>query len=80
MNDGFEFRMKGNGCTIILNDIYYGSATYHNRLYVLDLDRLVLNLKVRKERKNDPSQTYIRHCKLGHINETRISKLHNKVI
>ena len=51
MNDGFEFRMKGNGCTIILNKIYYGSVTYHNGLYVLDLDRLVLNLKVKRQEK-----------------------------
>ena len=78
MNDGFEFTMKGNDFTVILNSIYYGSITFCNGLYVLDLDKVMLNLEVKKPRKNDPSQTYIWHCRLGHINETRIVKLHKQ--
>ena len=78
MNDGFEFTMKGNDYTIILNSIYYGSATFSNKLYVLDLDRLVLNLEVKKAKNNDLSQTYIWHCRLDHINETKIAKLHKQ--
>ena len=35
-------------------------------------------MEVKKARMNDPSRTFIWHCRLGHINETRIEKLHKQ--
>ncbi|WRX18078.1 Integrase [Theobroma cacao] len=70
--------MKGNCCTVILNDIFYGSATRHGRLYVMDLDNPMLNIDVKKARKDNPIQTYIWHYRLGYINETRIAKLYKQ--
>ncbi|WRX30091.1 Integrase [Theobroma cacao] len=62
--DDFEFSRKGNCCTVILNDVFYGSATCHGGLYVMDLDNPMLNIDVKKARKDNPNQTYIWHCRL----------------
>ena len=34
------------------------------------------NITTKKFKSNDLNSTYLWHCRLGHINEKRISKLH----
>ena len=73
---GFSFIIKDKCCSIYLNEIFYGSAQLSNGLYVLDLEDPIYNVNTKKVRLNDSNPTYLWHCRLGHINETRISKLH----
>jgi hypothetical protein len=48
-----------------------------NGLYILDLeDKLVYNINAKRFRPNDLNPIFIRYCRLGHINEKRIEKLH----
>jgi hypothetical protein len=48
-----------------------------NGLYVLDLeDKSVCNINVKRAQLNDLNPTFIWHCRLGHINEKCIEKLH----
>jgi hypothetical protein len=48
-----------------------------NGLYVHDLEnKSVYNINAKRARLNDLSSTFIWHCRLGHINEKRIEKLH----
>ena len=61
---GFSFIIKNNTCSI-----YYGDAHLSNGLYIL-------NINTKRFRFNDLKTTYLWHCHFGHINEKRISKLH----
>ncbi|WJX77910.1 hypothetical protein P8452_61178 [Trifolium repens] len=73
---GFSFIIKNNCCSIYLNDIFYASAQMYNGLYVLDLETPVYNINTKRMKPNELNPSYLWHCRLGHINERRISKLH----
>ena len=49
-----------------------------NGLYVLDLESNseILNVQVNKKPRLN-NRSYLWHCRLGHINETRLSRLHH---
>ena len=78
--DGFEFIIRNNKCNIYHDNIFYGYAPCIGGLYVLetkDADEMpVYNVNIKKSKSNDLNSTYLWHCRLGHINEKRISKLH----
>ncbi|KAK2395944.1 secreted RxLR effector protein [Trifolium repens] len=73
---GFSFIIKNNCCSIYLNDIFYANAQMYNGLYVLDLETPVYNINTKRMKPNELNPSYLWHCRLGHINERRISKLH----
>ena len=73
---GFSFLIKDNSCSIYLNEMFYGSAQLINGLYILNLDTPIYNINTKRFKSNDLNPTYLWHCRLGHINENRISKLH----
>ncbi|KAK2414511.1 hypothetical protein P8452_13305 [Trifolium repens] len=73
---GFSFMIKNNCCSIYLNDIFYANAQMYNGLYVLDLETPVYNINTKRMKPNELNPSYLWHCRLGHINERRISKLH----
>ena len=57
--------------------MFYASAHSINGIYILDLDKQILHIDSNKKVKsNDTNQTYLWHCRLGHINEKRVQKLH----
>ena len=61
---------------IYKKDMCYGSANVVNGLYILNLDKHIYHIQNKKIKSNDTNQTYLWHCRLGHINEKRIKKLH----
>ena len=73
---GFKFMIQNNSCSVSLNNVVYGVARLFNGLYVLDLDTHVYKINNKHLKTNDSNHTYLWHCRLGHINENRISKLH----
>jgi hypothetical protein len=73
---GFAFIFKNNCCSIYLNDIFYATAQMNNGLYVLDFDLPIYNINTKRLKPNELNPSYLWHCRLGHINEKRISKLH----
>ncbi|KAK2352400.1 secreted RxLR effector protein [Trifolium repens] len=73
---GFSFIIKNNCCSIYLNDIFYANAQMYNGLYVLDLETPVYNINTKRMKPNELNPSYLWHCRLGYINERRISKLH----
>ncbi|WJX51342.1 hypothetical protein P8452_37547 [Trifolium repens] len=73
---GFAFIFKNNCCSIYLNDIFYATAQINNGLYVLDFDLPIYNINTKRLKPNELNPSYLWHCRLGHINEKRISKLH----
>ncbi|VFR01652.1 unnamed protein product [Cuscuta campestris] len=72
---GFSINVKDKCLSVFRNDIYYATAKMTNGLYILDLDATVYNVDVKRSKPNSLNLTYLWHCRLGHINEKRISKL-----
>ena len=52
VNDDFEFKIKGDSCLIILNDMVYGSASLKNGLLVLNPDMPLLNINLKIANNN----------------------------
>ena len=81
MRDGYSFASKNNGCVISKNDMFVAFASIVNGLFILNSDDAhddahVYNVSAKRPRPNDLSPTYIWHCRLGHISEKRMKKLH----
>ncbi|MBJ4058668.1 hypothetical protein JGD43_25450, partial [Salmonella enterica subsp. enterica serovar Goldcoast] len=38
MAEGYKFIIENNGCSIFLNDMFYGNAPVLNGLFILNLD------------------------------------------
>ncbi|KAK1605909.1 hypothetical protein QYE76_029582 [Lolium multiflorum] len=78
MQDGYSFKSENNGCSIFMNNIFYGRAPEKNGLFLLDLDSSdthIHNIDAKRIKLNDNS-TYMWHCRLGHIGVKRMKKLH----
>jgi hypothetical protein len=76
--DGYVIIIKNKRYSIYYNGIFYAHCLIVNGLYVLDLeDKSVCNINAKRARLNDLNPTFICHCRLGHINEKRIERLHN---
>ena len=59
--------------------MYYANVDLHDGLYVLNLkpdNGSIYNINTKRLKSNDLKMTYLWHCRLGHINERCISKLH----
>ena len=58
--------------------IFYGNCLLINGLYILNLDNNepIYNVNTKRIKSNEINPTYFWHCRLGHANEKRISRLH----
>jgi hypothetical protein len=78
MRDGYSFASENNGCSISKNGMFVASAPIKNGLFILNLDELpICNVSAKRLRPNDLSPTYLWHCRLGHISEKRMKRLHS---
>jgi hypothetical protein len=78
MKDGYSFVSENNGCVISKDNMFVACASIVNGLFVLNLDDSpICNISAKGSQPNDLSPTYIWHCRLGHISEKRMKKLHN---
>ena len=77
---GFSFIIKNNTCSIYYDDIFYEDVHLSNDPYILNHDnpnaKSIYNINTKRFRSNDLNTAYLRYCHLSHINEKRISKLH----
>jgi hypothetical protein len=76
MKDGYSFVSKDNGCVISKNDIFVAYASILNGLKNLD-DAPICNVSAKRAQLNELSPTYMWHCRLGHISENRMKRLHD---
>jgi hypothetical protein len=75
--DGYEIIIKNKHCSIYYNGIFYAHCPLVNGLYVLVLeDKSVYYINAKRVRLNYLNPTFIWHCRLGHINEKHIERLH----
>ena len=78
MRNGYSFASENNGCSISKNGMFVASAPIKNGLFILNLDELpIYNVSAKRLRPNDLSPTYLWHCRLGHISEKRMKRLHS---
>ena len=74
---GYHFVITNGLLSFSLNGVLYGTTSLYNGLYVLNLNNKdILNVEIKKVKQGDLNPTYLWHCRLGHINKTRIAKLH----
>ena len=73
-----SFFIRNNKCSIYHDDYEY--APWTHSLYILDIEdtneKSIYNINTKKFKSNDLNITYLWHCRLGHINEKCISKVH----
>jgi hypothetical protein len=68
----------GKCCSFYNNYVYYGFGIYTNSLYIFDLEMHKFNINSKKNILDNQYLYYLWHCRLGHINEIRIIKLHKE--
>ena len=75
----YKFIIKNNKCSISHDNIFYGYAPRMNGLYIMNIEdtneKSIYSINTKKFKSNDLNTTYLWHCRLGHINEKRISTL-----
>ena len=77
MKDVYSFVSENNGCVISKNNMFVASVSIKNGLFVLNVDDTpICNISAKKPRLNDLNPTYMWHCRLNHICEKRMKKLH----
>jgi hypothetical protein len=76
---GFTYRFVDDNIHAYKDDIFYFEASPHNDIYEVNLNCSLNNSSMynlnTKRLKYDLSETYLWHCRLGHINKKRISQL-----
>ncbi|KAL4590248.1 hypothetical protein LXL04_003174 [Taraxacum kok-saghyz] len=76
---GFTYQFVDDNIHSFMNGMFYFEARPINGIYELNLDCSSNNNSIyhanTKRVKNDLNQTYLWHCRLGHINKNRISIL-----
>ena len=61
----------------MLNDVFYAFGTLCNGIYMLDMSNPILTVHDNKRLKQyNVKPSYLWHCRIGHINERRMAKLH----
>ncbi|KAJ0765449.1 putative RNA-directed DNA polymerase [Helianthus annuus] len=76
---GFDFKFVNNEIYALMNDMFYFKATSSNGIYELVHDNTSFDNSMyqanTKKLKMDLSETYLWHCRLGHINRNRMQTL-----
>ncbi|KAJ9542108.1 LOW QUALITY PROTEIN: hypothetical protein OSB04_028614 [Centaurea solstitialis] len=76
VDQGFYYKYDYKMLSVFKNDIFYFKATPVNGLYTVNLqDNNNEIYHISKRSKDIEDQTYLWHCRLGHINKKRIELL-----
>ena len=73
---GFNYRFNGEFISAYFNDIFYFDAKPNNGIYEIEIqnNNILCNIS-HKRNKLDFNDTYMWHCRLGHISENRVKQL-----
>ena len=79
MHDGYSWKSENNGCSINFKNMCYGFAPLVNGLFILDLDCSddIYKIEAKRLKKTETNTTYMWHCRLGHIGQKHMRKLHD---
>ena len=74
-----EIKLMENGCSIFFSNEFYGSDYIDNNLLIFTLNENIFYIERNMKRKRENvNVTYLWHCRLGHIIESRINKLYKE--
>ena len=75
--DGYSFVLDGSQMNITLNQVLVGHGTLVNGVYILNQNSYVFNTTNKRKRNTSGlNDSYLWHCRLGHINRNRLDRLH----
>jgi hypothetical protein len=80
LQDGYSFKSENNGCSIYMNNIFYGHAPTVNGLFLLNLESYethIHNIEAKRCKVDSDNPTYLWRCRLGHIGVKCMKKLHS---
>jgi hypothetical protein len=75
-----SFKYENNGCSIYMNNIFYGHTPIVNGLFLLNLERNethIHKIEAKRFKVDSDNPTYLWHCCLGHIGIKCMKKLHS---
>ena len=76
---GFKFVFEKYGCSFSFKNELFGTGMLCDDLFFIDTIYEVFNVEPPiKRKRDDVNETYLWHCRLGHIGETRLSKLYTE--
>ncbi|KAJ9556254.1 hypothetical protein OSB04_010868 [Centaurea solstitialis] len=76
VDQGFYYKYDSKMISVFKNNIFYFKATPVNGLYTVNLqDNSSEIYHISKRSKDIEDQTYLWHCRLGHINKKRVELL-----
>ena len=78
-NEGFSCLISCNECSIYFNEIKYGDGILNNGIYVLQTNKKCSTYNIYNVNWNNLNESLLWHNHWGHINETRLTKLHEDV-
>ena len=73
---GFTLTFENNSCLIKLKDVLYVTGELNNGIYILNLTTPIFNVDNKRQKIDNIKDSYLWHCRLGHINEKRMNKLY----
>ena len=74
---GYSFKSENNCRSVNMNKTFYGHTPNLNGLLNLDhSDTHIHNIDAKRCKVDSDGATYLQHCRLGHIGEKRMKKLH----
>ena len=75
--DEYNFEIGNKGISIFWNDMFFGSAEMFNEIYILNLQSPILNVESKRLKSNHAMISLLWHCRLDHINDKNLTRLHN---
>ena len=77
MQYGYSFKLDNNCYSVYINKTFYVHTPNVDGLSNLDRsDTHIHNIDAKRCKVGNDSATYLWHCRLGHIGEKRMKKLH----
>ena len=76
---GYEIKFMGNSCSIFHANKFFDNGYFDNGLLILLLNKNIFYIhKNIKKKREDIIMSFFWHCRLGHIGDSRISKLYKE--
>ena len=73
--EGYEFSIKNDILNIIMNGVLIMQGQLKNGIYTLLRPASVVYTSGKRSREDNVNDIYLWHCRLGHINKNRITRL-----
>ena len=75
---GYDVIIKNGSCSILFNNIFYCLGRIFNGIYILNLENEAYNVNTKRLKSESLNSSYLWHCRLGHVSDKRVSKLHKQ--